>query len=180
MSIEREYEHEGAPDALTVAPSAWISPDARIFPSVRGTRMVIGCDSKIFEFVVIRAVGGMGDVIIGERCMINPHSVLYSGNGIVLGNDILFAPGVQVVPTNHAFARRDIAIAEQGFQPSKGGVKIDDDAWIGAGSILLDGVTIGRGAIIAAGSVVRGNIPAYTIWGGMPACQIGVRGEESG
>ena len=45
--------------------------------------------------------------------------------------------------------------------------------------VLLDGVTIGRGAVVAAGSVVRGDVPAYTVWGGVPARQIGVRGEEA-
>lgn len=166
------------PDALTIAPDAWVSPDARIYPSVRGTRIVIGRGSKIFEFAVIRAVGGAGDVVIGERCMINPHCVLFSGNGIVLGNDVLLAPGVQVVPANHAFARRDLPVSQQGFLPSKGGVVIGDDVWVGANAALLDGVKIGRGAIIGAGSVVRGEIPDYEIWAGLPARKIGVRGQE--
>lgn len=166
------------PDALAIAPDAWVSPDARIYPSVRGTRIVIGAGSKIFEFAVIRAVGGAGDVIIGERCMINPHCVLFSGNGIVLGDDVLLAPGVQVVPANHAFARRDLAISQQGFLPSKGGVVIADDVWVGANAVLLDGVRIGCGAIIGAGSMVRGEIPDYEIWAGLPARKIGVRGQE--
>lgn len=164
------------PEPLTVAADAWVSPDARIFPSVRGTRIAVGSGSKLFEFAVIRAVGGRGDVVIGERCMINPHCVLYSGNGIRFGNDVLLAPGVRVVPTNHAFARIDIPIAMQGFLPSKGGVIVEDDVWIGAGAVLLDGTTIRKGAIVSAGAVVRGEIPAHTIWGGVPAVQIGVRG----
>jgi acetyltransferase-like isoleucine patch superfamily enzyme len=168
------------PEALTVAPSAWVSADARIFPSVRGTRIVIGAGSKIFEFAVIRAVGGSGDVVIGERCMINPHCVLYSGSGIRFGNDVLLAPGVRVVPANHAYARTDVPIAQQGFLPSKGGVVIEDDVWIGAGSVLLDGTTIRKGAIVAAGSVVMGEIGPYAIWGGVPAKQIGMRGESAG
>ncbi len=169
-------EHQ--PEALTVAPTAWVSPDARIFPSMRGTRIVIGPGSKVFEFAVIRTVGGTGDVVIGERCMINAHCVLYSGSGIFLGNDVLLAPGVQVVPANHAFERRDLTIARQGFLPPKGGVEIGDDVWVGANAVLLDGAKIGRGAIIGAGSVVRGEIPDYEIWAGLPARKIGVRGQE--
>lgn len=165
-------------DALSISPDAWVSPDARIYPSVRGTRIIIGSGSKVFEFAVIRAVGGNGDVVIGERCMINPHSVLYSGSGIHFGNDVLLAPGVQVVPANHAFDQRDVSIAKQGFLPSKGGVLIEDDVWVGANAVLLDGTAIRRGAIIAAGSVVRGEVPAFEIWGGVPARQIGVRGES--
>lgn len=165
---------------LTIDPGAWISEDARIFPSVRGTRISIGAGSKIFEFAVIRAVGGTGDVIIGERCMINPHCVLYSGSGIRIGNDVALAPGVQVVPANHAYARRDIPIARQGFLPSKGGVVIGDDVWVGAGAVLLDGAVIGRGAIIAAGAVVGSLVPDYEIWGGVPARKIGERGMADG
>jgi len=165
---------------LTIDPNAWVSDDARIFPSVRGTRILIGAGSKIFEFAVIRAVGGTGDVVIGERCMINPHCVLYSGSGIRIGNDVALAPGVQVVPANHAYARRDIPIARQGFLPSKGGVVIGDDVWIGAGAVLLDGAAIGRGAIIAAGAVVGSLVPDYEIWGGVPARKIGERGTADG
>jgi acetyltransferase-like isoleucine patch superfamily enzyme len=166
-------------DALQIAPTAWISPDARIFPSERGTKIAIGAGSKLFEFVVIRAVGGTGDVMIGERCMINPHCVLYSGSGITIGNDVALAPGVQIVPANHAYHRRDIPIAQQGFLPSKGGVRIGDDVWIGANAVLLDGADIGTGTVIAAGAVVSSTVPPFEIWGGVPARKIGVRGEDA-
>ena len=109
---------------------------------------------------------------MGEHCYINPGCVLYSGNGITLGNYVLLAPGVILVPANHAFARRDIMIRHQGFQPSKGGITLEDDVWIGANSVVLDGATVGRGAIVAAGSVVRGVIPPYEIWGGVPAVKL--------
>ncbi|MFN7190275.1 MAG: acyltransferase, partial [Rhodospirillales bacterium] len=102
-------------------------------------------------------------------CHINPHCTLYSGNGIKMGAYVLLAPGVSVVPTNHATARRDIEIRHQGFAPSKGGVTIEDDVWIGSNAVILDGTHIGRGAVIAAGAVVAGEIPPYEVWGGTPA-----------
>jgi len=57
------------------------------------------------------------------------------------------------------------------FQPSisKGGVKIEDDVWIGAGATILDGVSIGKGAIVGASSLVNKNVPEYTIVAGIPA-----------
>lgn len=149
-----------------------ISPDARIHPSVRGTKIEIGDFSEIYDFVCIRSVGGSGDIKIGPHCYINPGCVLYSGNGITLGEYVLLAPGVMLLPTNHAFSRRDIPIRHQGFLPSKNGIVIEDDVWIGANSVVLDGAHIGKGAIIAAGSVVRGEIPAYEIWSGVPAQKI--------
>jgi len=160
------------PPGLTIGEGVVISPDARIHPSVRGTRIEIGEYSEIYDFVCIRAVGGNGDIKIGAHCYINPGCVLYSGNGITLGEYVLLAPGVMLIPTNHAFSRRDIPIRHQGFLPSKNGIVIEDDVWIGANSVVLDGSHIHRGAIIAAGSVVRGEVPAYEIWGGVPAEKI--------
>ncbi len=161
--------------ALFLDPTAFVSPDARIFPSERGTKITIGAHTQIYEFAVIKAVGGAGDVTIGAHCYINPHCVLYSGNGITFGDYVLLAPGVCVMPTNHAFSRRDIEMRHQGFLPSKGGVVCEDDVWVGANSVLLDGAYIERGAIIAAGSVVRGRVGAYELWGGAPARKLGER-----
>ena len=109
---------------------------------------------------------------MGMHCYINPHCVMFTGNGITLGDYVLLAPGVMLMPSNHAFARRDIPIRHQGFLQSRGGIVIEDDVWIGANSVILDGTHIGKGAIIAAGSVVRGQVPPYEIWGGTPAMMI--------
>ncbi len=163
--------------ALTLGEGVYLSPDARIHPSVRGTRIVIGAHTQIYDFVSIRAVGGGGDLVMGEHCYINPQCVIYTGNGITMGNYVLLAPGVMLMPTNHAFGRRDIPIRHQGFQESKGGITIEDDVWIGANSVILDGTHIGKGAIIAAGSVVRGTVPPNEIWGGIMARKIKDRPE---
>lgn len=152
-----------------------ISGTARIYGPSKGTRIVIGEGSEIYDYVVIRCVGGTGDVIIGSNCYLNPGAVFYSGNGITLGKYVLVAAGVMIMPTNHAFGRRDILIRHQGFAESKGGVEIGDDVWLGANAVILDGARIGRGAIIAAGCVVTGTVPAYEIWGGVPAKKIGDR-----
>jgi acetyltransferase-like isoleucine patch superfamily enzyme len=158
--------------ALEIHPEAVIDESVRLYPSVRGTRIVVGARTHVDAYAIIRSVGGTGDVIIGEDSRIGPHCVLYSGNGIRIGDHVLMAPHVSVVPANHAFDRRDIPIAMQRFMPSRGGVVIDADVWIGAQTVLLDGTHIEQGAIIAAGSVVRGRVPAYEIWGGVPAQRI--------
>ncbi len=152
-----------------ISESAIISPLAYLHPSTRGTRMVIGARTQVMEFVVLKCVGGVGDLVIGEDCYLNPHCVLYSGNGIHIGNDVLLAPGTVIAPANHALSRRDVPIRLQGFMPSRGGVVIEDDVWIGANSVLIDGAHVGCGAVIAAGSVVTGAVPAFEIWGGVPA-----------
>jgi len=161
--------------SIILHPTVKLSDDARIFGSCRGTFIKIGAFSEIYEFVVIKAVGGIGDVVIGEHCYINPGSVIYSGNGVTLGDYVLIAANVALMPTNHSFATRSVEMRKQGFAESKGGIVIEDDVWIGASSTVLDGVKIGRGAIVAAGSVVKDHIPSYEIWGGVPAVKIGDR-----
>ena len=162
-------------EPLRIDPTSWVSEDARIFPSTRGTRIVIGGDCRIFEFVVIRCVGGTGDIVIGERVNINPHCVLYSGAGITIGNDTLIAAGTSIIPANHAIADITRPIRDQGFAPSKGGVIIGEDVWIGTNVTVLDGVSIGRGAVVAAGSVVTRPVAAWDIVAGVPARPIGNR-----
>ena len=154
-----------------------VAATALIHPSTRGSRLAIGAHSEIYDLVVIRFVGGSGDIIMGNFCYLNPGCVLYSGNGIRFGNYVLLAPGVKVVPTNHGFDSRETPIRHQGFMPSKGGVVVGDDVWVGANAVLLDGTEIGCGAIIAAGAVVSGAVPAYEIWGGVPARKISQRSE---
>lgn len=154
--------------ALSIDPSAFVSESARIHPSERGTRIVIGSHSQVYDYVVIRAVGGTGDITIGAHCYINPHCVLYSGSGITLGDYVLIGPGCSIVPVNHSIDRTDIVIRKQGFMPSRGGVVVEDDVWIGANCVLLDGTHIGSGTVIAAGSVVSGRIEGGSVWGGNP------------
>lgn len=154
---------------LTIHPTAFISNNASIQPSKRSSQIIIGAHTQIYEFVVIKAVGGNGDIVMGEHCYINPHTTLYSGNGIQMGNYVLIAPGCVLAPTNHSYLSRTLPIRHQGFLPSKGGIVIEDDVWIGANSTILDGALIGRGAVIAAGSVVKGEVGAFQIWGGVPA-----------
>ena len=162
-------------DFLSVHPTASISADARIHPSSRGSRIRIGANSFIYDFVVIKAVGGSGDINIGEHCYINSHTTIFSGSGVTLGNYVLIAPGCVIAPTNHAFDRFDTPIRNQGFMTSRGGVVIEDDVWIGASSTLLDGTFIETGAVIAAGSVVHSRVERYGIYGGVPARKIGQR-----
>lgn len=166
-----------ASEALSIDPTAWVSPDARIHPSQRGTRISIGAHSQVYDYVVIRAVGGTGDIVIGEHCYINPHCVLYSGSGIRFGNYVLVGPGCSIVPANHATDRTDVVMRKQGFMASRGGVVVEDDVWIGAHCVVLDGTYIESGAVIAAGSVVSGRITGKALWGGNPCRLIKTRGE---
>jgi acetyltransferase-like isoleucine patch superfamily enzyme len=154
---------------IEVAHDACISPLADIEASVRGTRISIGSGVVIDAFVKIKPAGGVGDVEIGRGSVINSGCVVYTGNGIRIGANVLIAANCTLAPTNHAFTNPDIPIRAQGFSPSRGGIVIGDDVWIGANTVILDGARIGPGCVIGAASVVNGDLPAFCIALGIPA-----------
>lgn len=161
---------------LKIDPTARISPLADIEESVRGTLIEIGPRTMVDAFVKIKPAGGTGDLVIGADCAINSGTVIYTGNGVRIGQGVAIAANCTLAPTNHAIADRTRMIREQGFQASKGGIVIEDDVWLGSNVVLLDGATLRRGCVIAAGAVVRGEVEAYAIYGGIPARRIGGRG----
>jgi acetyltransferase-like isoleucine patch superfamily enzyme len=168
--------HPGYPDGLlSIHPTAQVSELADLERSQRGSRIVIGAGCRVDSFVKIKPSGGCGDVQIGERCYLNSGCVLYSGNGISIGNDVLIAANCTLAPVNHAFKDRNRLIREQGFSATRGGIVIEDDVWIGANCVLLDGALLRRGCVVAAGSVVRGELPAYSISRGIPAVPVDER-----
>ena len=154
---------------------ARVSRLADIEDSLRGTRFVVGAHSMIDSFVKFKPAGGSGDVIIGEHVAINSGCVIYSGHGIRIGNHVAIAANCTLAPVNHAHAGRDCRIDEQGFLPSRGGIVIEDDVWIGAHCVLLDGTVLRRGCVLGAGSLVRGEVPAYSVQAGNPLVRLGQR-----
>jgi virginiamycin A acetyltransferase len=163
---------------LSIAPTARISPLADIEDSVRGSRIVIEDDVMIDAFVKLKPAGGTGDVVIGRGSVINSGCVLYTGNGIRIGCNVLIAANCTLAPTNHAFADAHQPIRDQGFQPSRGGIVIGDDVWIGANCVVLDGTTIGAGSVVGAASLLRGRLPPFCLAHGIPAMVHGWRNEK--
>jgi len=160
---------------LVISKTARISKLADIEDSVRGSKLIIEDDAFIDAFVKIKFVGGTGDIRIGKNSYINSGSVIYSGNGVTIGDFVQIAANCTLAPVNHAFQRRDQMIRQQGFLPSRGGVIIEDDVWIGANCVLLDGAVIRRGAVIGALSLVNKEIAPYSINYGNPCRQVGQR-----
>jgi acetyltransferase-like isoleucine patch superfamily enzyme len=101
------------------------------------------------------------DTFIGYGCQINV------GSHFRIGNECLIAPGCIFSDAHHHFSKQDISISKQGgsYHP----IVVADNVWIGAGTIILKGVNIGEGSVIAAGSVVTTEIPSRQLWAGVPA-----------
>jgi virginiamycin A acetyltransferase len=155
-----------------IDPSVYIGPFVDIEVSLKGTNTYIGPNSKLDNFIKIKHVGGNGDIKIGENVYLNSGTVLYSGNGISIGDNVLVGPNCSLVPANHNFSNAGVPIRLQGFMPSKGGIIIENDVWIGAGVTILDGSIIKKGCIIGANSLVKGELEEYTIYAGNPLSKI--------
>lgn len=160
---------------IEIHPQARVSKLADLEDSVRGTLIRVGAGSMIDSFVKVKPVGGDGDLIIGEKVFINSGCVFYTGNGITIGNHVAIAANCTFAPVNHAYMDRGELIMNQGFLPSKGGIRIGEDVWIGANCVVLDGAVIGEGCVIGAGSIVRGELEPYSVYGGQPLVKLKTR-----
>ncbi|RXK81844.1 acyltransferase [Filimonas effusa] len=128
----------------------------------------IGNRVRINKGVVLWA-GYRGGIYIGDFSQLNPYTTIYGD--VKIGRYVMIAPHVMLAGGGHGF---DDISKPMMLQPStnKGGIVIEDDVWIGANCTVVDGVVIGKGAIIAAGSVVVGNVASYDIVAGVPAKRI--------
>jgi maltose O-acetyltransferase len=90
------------------------------------------------------------------------------GGPLTLGDDVMMAPDVVILTQNHRFDDPTVPMLDQGYGPARE-VVIEDDVWIGTNAIILPGVRLGKGSIVAAGAVVTKDVPPYAIVGGNPA-----------
>jgi len=104
---------------------------------------------------------------IGDGTWIGQQCFFHAGGGLTIGARVGIGPCVRILTSTHREAGRDtpILFSPIDFAP----VVIEDDADLGVGSIVLPGVTIGRGAQIGAGAVVTADVPAYSVAAGVPA-----------
>lgn len=116
-------------------------------------------------------------ITIGKNCFIGEFNVIRGQGGVTIGDGVYTGPMVQIMAVNHVYDDPARPIREQGITAQ--GIVLEDDVWIGASAVILDGVTIGRGSVIGAGSVVTGNIPPYSIAVGTPARPVKDRRQKS-
>ncbi|MEI7423009.1 MAG: DapH/DapD/GlmU-related protein [Prolixibacteraceae bacterium] len=124
---------------------------------------ILGDNSTIEDFCTIN--NGVGDVLIGDRTRIGMSNVLIGP--VTIGNDVILAQNIVLSGLNHGY--EDIKLPPHNQPVTKKKITLEDEVWVGANVVIVAGVTVGKHAVIAAGSVVTKDVPAYSLVVGNPA-----------
>ena len=151
---------------LRVGRNVEIDPRAFI---ARGGRVTLGDESVVRAGAML--LPSSGSISIGNKTSINQYTVINGQGGVTIGNSVMVAAFVAIFAANHNFDNPALSILEQGTS-TKGGIKIEDDVWIGTHAVILDGVIIGKGSVIGAGTVVTKNVLPYSVVTGVPGKRV--------
>lgn len=152
-----------------IAAKARVGADCRI---ARPWCLSVGQRVQFEHDVFVKITEDAARLTMGDHVFIGCGTEFDVSKGVAIGSNVLIAPGCFITDHTHLH-RTEASIASQGCESTP--VAIGDDVWLGAHSIILAGVTIGQGAIVAANSVVTGNVDAMTIVAGSPARFVGAR-----
>lgn len=115
---------------------------------------------------------GLGNMRIGNNVSIPKHSTFYSTGAILtIKDNVIFGPNPTIITGDHRIDVVGVPIIDSNnkLPENDKDVTIEEDVWTGANIVILKGVTIGRGSVIAAGAIVNKSCPPYSIIGGVPA-----------
>ena len=115
------------------------------------------------------------NIEVGDNFFANYNFVVLDGAKVTIGNNVFIAPNVGLHTAGHPL---DAERRNQGIEYAKP-ITIEDDVWIGAGVQVCPGVRIGRGAVVAAGSIVTKDVPPLTMVAGVPAKIVKIIFDES-
>ena len=162
---------------LHLGQSCFIDDRVTIFAHPDGGEVTLGNRVHLYRDTIIE-IGGGGSVTIGDDTHIQAGCNLKGFLGsLIIGRNVQLAPRCGFSPYEHNLDDPDTPIQKQGIR-SKGPIVLDDDVWLGLNVSVLEGVHIGQGAVIGAGSVVTKDIPELAIAVGVPAQVIGFRGRQ--
>ena len=152
---------------LSMGRHCFVGEEVLVYQDRKGGGVTLGDGVHLHRRCVLQTGQG-GSITMGEHTHVQPGCQFSAYVGLIqIGARVEIAPNCAFYPYNHGM-KAGAAVREQPLT-SKGGIVIGDDAWLGYGVIVLDGVRIGRGAVVGAGSIVTGEIPDGAIAAGTPA-----------
>jgi acetyltransferase-like isoleucine patch superfamily enzyme len=171
--IELRARHQSIAQIRRMNPNCRINIENYIVFQYSENQLTCGKHTSIGPYNVIfisgmDANGNPTKLILGDYSTIGEQNNIRAGGGsIIIGAHCRISQQVSIVSSDHGIGK-DKLIREQGWT-SKGDIIIEDDVWIGCSSQILAGVRIGKGAVIAAGSLVNKDVPEYAVVAGVPA-----------
>lgn len=133
--------------------------------------VTIGNNVTILDNTIIECTGvirSLGEgLIIGDNVGISQNCFIQVRGLVQIGSNVMLGPGISIFSENHGTSDLNTPMINQA--EIRIGVKIENNVWVGANSTILDGVIVGEGAIVAAGSLVNKNVPAFAVVGGVPS-----------
>jgi acetyltransferase-like isoleucine patch superfamily enzyme len=168
--------------------AALIHLDAKLFNTRIDNNQEVKNKIKISAHTLIQSAHLLiykhgGEITIGEHCFVGEGTKIWSGSKIHIGNRVLISHGVNIQdnnshPLNSEKRAEDFEYIYNYGLPAQANyndkpIFIEDDAWIGFNAVVMKGVTVGKGAIIGAGSMVTKDVPPYAIVIGNPSRIIG-------
>ena len=128
--------------------------------------LVFGDYVTISRGVMIRPSSYYGNdlgkgLVMGEHSSIGPYGYIGCSGKITIGKNVMFGPKCSLFAENHNFSDTESSIKSQGVNQK--GITVEDDCWIGSNVVILDGVTIGKGSVIGAGTLVTKDVPAGSV-----------------
>lgn len=160
-----------------------IKPSFRFVCGLRyvsvGSKCLLGTGVELTAWDNYKGQQFHPEIIIGNGSSIQSYSQVTAINGIYIGNGVRIGPNVLITDNAHGASVAELLDMAPNLRPlfSKGPVVIEDNVWIGTKASIMPGVRIGKGAIIAANSVVTHDIPPYCVAAGIPARAIKVMRE---
>lgn len=149
---------------------------ARCFNESNKEKITLGSNNQICGTLIVT---GKGKITIGNNVTVRPHSQISSSNSIQIGNEVIISNNVTIMdnnshPISPAFRRRMSLEGPEGklwsaSYAESSPIIIHDNVWICERSVILKGVEIGEGSIVACDSIVTHNVPPYVIVAGNPA-----------
>ena len=166
------------PSRVFIGDRVFIGEYSYIDPKTISTKIVLGNDVYISRLCRLSSGSSedyIGEVIIEDSVHVGQNCFLDGAGKLKIGKDSMLGPNVIFFTGDHDFRDPTVPIRFQGGIPKP--IIVEEDVWLGANVIVLGGVTIGKGSVIAAGSVVTKDIPPYSIAVGTPAKVVGQRGQ---
>jgi acetyltransferase-like isoleucine patch superfamily enzyme len=154
-------------ETITIAEGCFVAPEARLFGEPgRGIQLGPGCAVAADVFM-------HGPITLGRNVSVNARASLDGGaQGIVVGDGTRIASGACLYAFDHGL-EPGRPVREQPV--TSAGIRIGADVWIGANAGITDGVTVGDHAVVGMGAVVTGDVPEWSLVGGVPARVLGDR-----